>query len=132
MARQEIELGTRPLERALFDGAIDNVGGDVLGWLTRTVDYGGNIASVGLAGGAELKTTVIPFILRAVNLLGINSVTTPRELRLAVWQRIASNLRPRHLDRIVTREIGFDELPSAFSAYVKGEVTGRTVVKIGG
>jgi acrylyl-CoA reductase (NADPH) len=132
MARQEIEFGTRPLERALFDGAIDNVGGDVLGWLTRTMNYGGNIASVGLAGGAELKTTVIPFILRAVNLLGINSVTTPRELRLAVWQRIASNLRPRHLDRIVTREIGFDELPHAFSAYVKGEVTGRTVVKIGG
>jgi acrylyl-CoA reductase (NADPH) len=132
MARQEIEFGTRPLERALFDGAIDNVGGDVLGWLTRTMNYGGNIASVGLAGGAELKTTVIPFILRAVNLLGINSVTTPRELRLAVWQRIASNLRPRHLDRIVTREIGFDELPDAFSAYVKGEVTGRTVVKIGG
>jgi acrylyl-CoA reductase (NADPH) len=132
MARQEIEFSTRPLERALFDGAIDNVGGDVLGWLTRTMNYGGNIASVGLAGGAELKTTVIPFILRAVNLLGINSVTTPRELRLAVWQRIASNLRPRHLDRIVTREIGFDELPHAFSAYVKGEVTGRTVVKIGG
>jgi acrylyl-CoA reductase (NADPH) len=132
MPRQEIELSTRPLERALFDGAIDNVGGDVLGWLTRTMNYGGNIASVGLAGGAELKTTVIPFILRAVNLLGINSVATPRELRLAVWQRIASNLRPRHLDRIVTREIGFDELPGAFSAYVKGEVTGRTVVKIGG
>jgi acrylyl-CoA reductase (NADPH) len=132
MARQEIQLSTRPLERALFDGAIDNVGGDVLGWLTRTMNYGANIASVGLAGGAELKTTVIPFILRAVNLLGINSVTTPRELRLAVWQRIASNLRPRHLDRIVTREIGFDELPHAFSAYVKGEVTGRTVVKIGG
>ncbi len=132
MARQEIEFGTRPLERALFDGAIDNVGGDVLGWLTRTMNYGGNIASVGLAGGAELKTTVMPFILRAVNLLGINSVTTPRELRLAVWQRIASNLRPRHLDRIVTREIGFDELPGAFGAYVKGEVTGRTVVRIGG
>jgi acrylyl-CoA reductase (NADPH) len=132
MPRQEIELSTRPLERALFDGAIDNVGGGVLGWLTRTMNYGGNIASVGLAGGAELKTTVIPFILRAVNLLGINSVATPRELRLAVWQRIASNLRPRHLDRIVTREIGFDELPGAFSAYVKGEVTGRTVVKIGG
>lgn len=132
MPRQEIELSTRPLEKALFDGAIDNVGGDVLGWLTRTMNYGANIASVGLAGGAELKTTVIPFILRAVNLLGINSVTTPRELRLAVWQRIASNLSPRHLDRIVTREIGFDELPGAFSAYVKGEVTGRTVVKIGG
>jgi len=111
---------------------VDNVGGDLLGWLIRSVTYGGNVASVGLAGGAELKITVIPFILRAVNLLGINSVTTPRELRLAVWQRIASNLKPRHLDRIVTREISFDELPGAFAGYMKGEVTGRTVVRIGG
>jgi acrylyl-CoA reductase (NADPH) len=132
MLRQEIEYSTRPLEKTLFSGAVDNVGGDLLGWLTRSITYGGNIASVGLAGGAELKTTVIPFILRAVNLLGINSVSTPRELRLAVWQRIASNLKPRHLDRIVTREIGFDELPGALGAYTKGEVTGRTVVRIGG
>jgi len=132
MARQEIDYGTRPLERTLFSGAVDNVGGDLLGWLIRSVTYGGNVASVGLAGGAELKITVIPFILRAVNLLGINSVTTPRELRLAVWQRIASNLKPRHLDRIVTREISFDELPGAFAGYMKGEVTGRTVVRIGG
>jgi acrylyl-CoA reductase (NADPH) len=132
MLRQEIEYSTRPLEKTLFSGAVDNVGGDLLGWLTRSITYGGNIASVGLAGGAELKTTVIPFILRAVNLLGINSVSTPRELRLAVWQRIASNLKPRQLDRIVTREIGFDELPGAFGGYTKGEVTGRTVVRIGG
>jgi acrylyl-CoA reductase (NADPH) len=132
MLRQEIEYSTRPLEKTLFSGAVDNVGGDLLGWLTRSITYGGNIASVGLAGGAELKTTVIPFILRAVNLLGINSVSTPRELRLAVWQRIASNLKPRHLDRIVTREIGFDELPGAFGGYTKSEVTGRTVVRIGG
>jgi acrylyl-CoA reductase (NADPH) len=132
MSRQEIQYSTRPLEKTLFDGAVDNVGGDLLGWLTRSIAYGGNIASVGLAGGAELKTTVIPFILRAVNLLGINSVSTPRDLRLAVWQRIASTLRPRHLDRIVTREIGFEELPGAFAAYLKGEVTGRTVVRIGG
>jgi acrylyl-CoA reductase (NADPH) len=132
MARQEIQFSTRPLEKTIFSGAVDNVGGDLLGWLTRSIAYGGNIASVGLAGGAELKTTVIPFILRGVNLLGINSVSTPRDLRLAVWQRIASNLKPRHLDRIVTREIAFDELPGAFAGYTKGEITGRTVVRIGG
>jgi acrylyl-CoA reductase (NADPH) len=132
MARQEIQFSTRPLEKTIFSGAVDNVGGDLLGWLTRSIAYGGNIASVGLAGGAELKTTVIPFILRGVNLLGINSVSTPRDLRLAVWQRIASNLEPRHLDRIVTREIAFDELPGAFAGYTKGEITGRTVVRIGG
>jgi NADPH2:quinone reductase len=130
LARQEINFGSKPLESIQFAGAVDNVGGDMLTWLTRTVDFGGNIASIGLAGGAELKTTVMPFILRAVSLLGINSVMTPREMRLAVWKRIATDLRPRHLDRIVTRVIGFDELPGEFPAYIQGNVIGRTVVKI--
>jgi acrylyl-CoA reductase (NADPH) len=130
LARQEINFGTRPLESVQFGGAIDNVGGDMLAWLTRIIDFRGNIASVGLAGSAELKTTVMPFILRAVNLLGINSSTTPREMRLAVWKRIATDLRPRHLDRIVTRTIAFDDLPGAFPAYIEGGVVGRTVVKI--
>src|SRR5438105_3890318 len=122
--------GSRPLETARFGGAIDNVGGDVLTWLTRTVDFWGNIASIGLTGGAELKTTVMPFILRGVALLGINSSATRREWRLAVWQRIATDLRPRHLSRIVTRTIDFDELPGAFPAYLEGKITGRTVVRI--
>lgn len=130
LARGELELGTRPLETARFAGAIDNVGGELLAWLTRTVDFWGTIASIGLAGGAELKTTVMPFILRGVSLIGINSSATPRDWRLAVWQRIATDLRPRHLDRIVTRSIGFDELPAAFPAYLEGRVTGRTVVRI--
>ena len=130
LSRQEIDLGTRPLETARFAGAIDNVGGELLGWLTRTVDFWGNIASIGLTGGAELKTTVMPFILRGVALLGINSSATRREWRLTVWQRIATDLRPRHLARIVTRTIDFDELPGAFPAYLEGKVTGRTVVRI--
>ena len=131
LLRQELDLGSRPLEAARFAGAIDNLGGEVLAWLTRTVDFWGNIASIGLAANAELKTTVLPFILRGVTLIGINSSATPREWRLAVWQRIATDLRPRHLARIVTRTIDFEELPAAFPAYVKGEVTGRTVVRIG-
>jgi acrylyl-CoA reductase (NADPH) len=130
LLRQELNFGSRPLESVQFGGAIDNVGGEMLTWLTRTVDFWGNIASIGLAGSAELKTTVMPFILRAVSLLGINTSTTPREMRLAVWKRIATDLRPRHLDRIVTRTIGFDELPGAFPAYIEGGVVGRTVVKI--
>jgi len=131
LQRQEIDFGSRPLEGVRFAGAIDNVGSETLAWLTRTVDYWGNIASIGLAGGAELKTTVMPFILRGINLLGINSSATPRELRLSVWKRIATDLRPRHLDRIVTRTISFDELPGAFPGYIDGTVTGRTVVRIG-
>ena len=130
LARQEIDFGSRPLETAQFAGAIDSVGGETLAWLTRTTSYGGNIASVGLAGGAELKTTVMPFILRAVNLLGINSSATPRALRLKVWERISTDLMPRHLDLIVTRTISFDELPGAFASYIEGRVTGRTLVRI--
>ena len=130
LRRQEIDPGTRPMEKALWAGAVDNVGGDLLAWLTRTVDQWGNIASVGLAGGPELKTTVMPFILRGVNLLGINSVLTPRATRLAVWSRIAGDLRPAKLDRICTKVVPFADLPAYFDDYLQGRVTGRTVVKI--
>lgn len=130
LLRQDIEFGSKPLEPVRFGGAIDNLGGEMLTWLARSLDFSGNIASIGLAGNAQINMTVLPFILRGINLLGINSSATPRELRLAVWKRIASDLKPRHLERIVTRCIGFDELPSAFDAYLKGEVTGRTIVRI--
>lgn len=131
LLRDEINFGKRPLEVAQWGGAIDNLGGDYLAWLTRTVNYGGNIASIGLAASHELHTTVIPFILRAVCLLGINSVDTPRPLRLEVWDRIGTDLKPRHLDVIGSRTIGFDELPDAFQAYIDGTIVGRTVVEIG-
>jgi acrylyl-CoA reductase (NADPH) len=130
LRRQDIDLGSKPMEKALWAGAVDNLGGQVLTWLTRTVDQWGNIASVGLAGGHELNTTVMPFILRGVNLLGINSVLTPRETRLEVWRRIATDLRPAALDRICTKIVGFDELPAQFDDYIEGRVTGRTVVRI--
>jgi len=131
LLRDEIDLGSRPMEKAEWAGAIDNLGGEYLAWLTRTMKYGGNIASIGLASSIALKTTVIPFILRGVCLLGINSVDTPRDLRLAVWSRIANDLRPQHLDRIGSQTIDFKELPDYFQAYLDGKVTGRTVVKIG-
>ena len=130
LRRQEIDFGKRPLEAAQWAGAIDNVGGEMLTWLTRTMDFWGSIASVGLAGSHELHTTVMPFILRGVNLLGINSSATRRDLRLEVWKRISTDLRPRHFDRLVTRTIGFDELPGAFADYLEGRVVGRTVVRI--
>jgi len=129
--RGDLNLGKRPLEAALWAGAIDNLGGEVLTWLTRTVDFFGNIASIGLAASPELHTTVLPFILRGVSLLGVNSVANPRELRLKVWDRIATDLRPRHLERICARTIGWDELLAAFPAYIAGTVQGRTLVRIG-
>ena len=131
LLRDQVDLGKRPIEKAQWAGAIDNLGGDYLTWLTRTTQYGGNIASVGLAASPALNTTVLPFILRAVCLLGINSVDTPRDLRLAVWSRIAGDLRPRHLDAIGELIIGFEELPEYFQAFLDGEVTGRIVVRIG-
>ena len=130
LLRDDIDFGKRPLEKGEWAGAIDNLGGDYLAWLTRTMLYGGNIASIGLAASHELNTTVMPFILRAVCLLGINSVETPRDLRRAVWRRIGSDLKPQHLDTIGHRTITFDDLPQAFQDYIDGTVTGRTVVKI--
>ena len=130
LLRDELDLGKRPMERAEWAGAIDNLGGDYLAWLIRTMSYGGNISSIGLAASPALNTTVLPFILRAVCLLGINSVETPPDLRRAVWARIGSDLKPAHLDTIGHRTIGFDELPGAFQAYIDGTMTGRTVVEI--
>ena len=130
--RSEVEMGARPLERAEWAGAVDNVGGDQLAWLTRTVMPAGNIAAIGLAGGSKLSTTVMPFILRGVNLLGINSVTISPELREHAWGRCGSDLKPRHIDTIVTREVGLDELHGVFEGHMEGAVTGRTVIRIEG
>jgi NADPH2:quinone reductase len=126
----ELEMGTRPLEAAQWGGAIDNLGGDVLAWLTRTVKPWGNIASIGLASSIQLNTTVMPFILRAVSLLGINSTDVPPTLRQKVWQRLASDLRPQHFDKIITREVSLDEVPDVVGAYVSNQITGRAIVKI--
>lgn len=130
LLREDIDPGSRPMEEATWAGAIDNVGGELLTWLTRTTNFWGNIASIGMAGSVELKSTVLPFILRGVNLLGINSVFTPRAVRLEVWKRLATDLKPRHLDQIVTRTIDFEQLPGAFDDYIQAGVTGRTVVRI--
>jgi NADPH2:quinone reductase len=131
-SRHDVEMGNRPLEKPQWGGAVDNVGGETLGWLTRTVHPLGNIASIGLAGGFKLETTVMPFILRGISLLGINSVFPPMPVRQHVWARLASDFKPRHLDKIANRTIAFDELPQAFGGYVEGTITGRTVVRIGG
>ena len=127
----DLEMGERPLEKGLWAGAIDAVGGKTLAWITRTMNPLGNIASIGLAGGSDLNTTVMPFILRGVNLLGINSTYCPVPFREKVWSRLATDLKPQALDTIVNRTVAFDDLPDLFSGYMEGTVTGRTVVKIG-
>ena len=129
--RHDLEMGTRSMEKALWGGAVDNVGGDTLAWLTRTVRPWGNIASIGLAGGYKLETTVMPFILRGVSLLGINSVECTDAIRKNAWHRVSTDLKPRHLDKIITHEIEFSELPDAFNDFMSGQHLGRTIVKIG-
>jgi NADPH2:quinone reductase len=127
--RKTLERGTRPLEKALWAGAVDTLGGDWLAWITRTMQPHGTIAAIGLAAGTDLNTTVMPFILRGVALLGIDSSATPRPLRLEVWDRLATDLKPRHLASL-TQVIDFKELPQAFPRFLEGKVRGRIVVRI--
>ena len=127
--RRELELESRPLGRSTWGGAIDNLGGDILSWLTRTTKPRGNIASIGLAASADLQTTVMPFILRGVSLLGINLEFYP-DLRKIIWEKLSSDMKPNHLNTIITKEVTLDELPTCFDAYIDGKVTGRTLVKI--
>ncbi|HUR41520.1 MAG TPA: YhdH/YhfP family quinone oxidoreductase [Verrucomicrobiae bacterium] len=130
VSRQSLDLGTKPMERGLWGGAVDNLGGPTLAWLTRTVKPWGNIASIGLAQSHELATTVMPFILRGVSLLGIHSVECPRPWREEIWRRLAGDWKPRHLGSIVTREVGLEQVQAACTDLVQGTVTGRVLVKI--
>ena len=120
----------RPLEKTRWAGAVDCVGGAVLAGVVRGLKYGGAVAACGNTGGIKLEATVLPFILRGVSLLGVDSVQTPIEARRETWARLATDLRPPHLDDAITREIGLDELDEALSAVLRGELQGRTVVKV--
>jgi acrylyl-CoA reductase (NADPH) len=121
---------SRPLERGRWAGAVDAVGGATLAYLLRTTNYGGSIALSGNAGGVEFSSTVFPFILRAVNILGIDSVAVPIERRIAIWDRLASDLRPPHLDEAIAHEISLEDAPDALTRIVRGEIQGRTVVRV--
>jgi acrylyl-CoA reductase (NADPH) len=129
--RQSLELTKmRPLDRSLWAGAIDNLGGDVLAWMLSTMKSDGKVASVGLAADFKLSTTVMPFILRGVYLLGINSADVAMALRQKLWDRLANEWRPSRVQaKVVT--IDFDDLPTHFDAFLKGTARGRTVVRVG-
>jgi putative YhdH/YhfP family quinone oxidoreductase len=121
----------RPLEKELWAGSIDSVGGSTLAYLIRTTKYGGSIAAFGMTGGNNFSSSVFPFILRGVNLLGIDSVACPMELRREIWQHLASDYKPEHLLSHIGHEISFEELPAALAKILKGGARGHTVVKIG-
>ena len=129
LSRSSLQMGTKPLEKSLWAGAVDPVGGDTLAWLTRTMMRGGTIASSGLAGGTELHTTVMPFILRGIKLLGIDSVACPMAQRTQAWRRLASDLKPTCL-RSMAQEIQMSDLPNAFVSILKGATRGRRIVNL--
>lgn len=132
MLRSSLDLSRiRPLDKALWAGAVDNLGGDVLAWIASTMKQGGTIASIGLASSTTLNTTVMPFILRGACLLGIDSGYIGEPYRSGVWQRLCTDLRPRHLAEM-SRTIAFDELPQVFDSFIKGQARGRVVVEVAG
>jgi len=130
LSRTTLAMGTRPLETARWAAAVDAVGGDLLAWLTRTTDYWGSIASTGLTGGIELRTTVMPFILRGVSLIGIDSAMCPMTVRSEVWRRLATDMKPADLSSIA-HEITLDGLAAAFETLLAGKARGRFVVNVG-
>jgi acrylyl-CoA reductase (NADPH) len=133
ITRGSLTTAGKPLETAVWGGAIDNLGGETLAYLTRTVRPWGNIACIGLAQSPTLNTTVMPLILRGVSLLGIHSVDVPRAWRLAVWDKLAGEWKPHDIERLIVRAvIGLEEVPRACEGLLAGEARGRYVVSIGG
>ncbi|WP_201755350.1 acrylyl-CoA reductase family protein [Paenibacillus glycinis] len=120
----------KPLRSEQWAAAIDPVGGASLPYVLSTVRYGGSVALSGLTGGGEFPATVYPFILRGVNLLGIDSVSCPAHLRALLWSRIGGEWKPERLEDMVAGEVALDELPEALPAILKGGVRGRTIVKV--
>lgn len=130
VARDELsDPSGKPLESERWAGCVDAVGGTVLARVLAQMKYGTSVAAVGLAGGVKLETTVIPFLLRGVSLLGIDSVMQPYESRLAAWGRIASDLPLNTLEAMIEHAT-LSDLPELGSAILEGQVRGRVVVDV--
>ncbi len=133
LSREETSAASdRPMEKQRWAAVVDPVGGAATAYALRTTRYGGAVALSGLTGGTDLATTVFPFILRSVSLLGIDSVETPGDVRRAVWARLATDLRPKGLEDQITREIALDDLDPFLDEVLAGKARGRTVVRVGG
>lgn len=130
ISRHDLELGQRPLESARWAGCIDSVGGDMLAGIATAIKPWGNIAACGLAGGIKVNTTVMPFIIRGVSLLGIDSPQCPYPIREAIWPRLGADWKPRHLDQICRGRVGLDGLPEIFDRMLSGDSRGRVVVDL--
>jgi NADPH2:quinone reductase len=124
-----LELGSRPLEAARFGGVIDNVGGELLAGLVRHVSLWGQVACIGMAASPQLEGTVFPLILRGVSLLGVSSANCPMPLRLEVWGRLGADLKPAHLEEIVSREVSLDAVAESACLLVERRALGRILVR---
>jgi len=131
LSREEVMSSGRPLESARWAGCIDSVGGDMLASICTQVKPWGNIAACGLAGGIKLETTVMPFIIRGVSLIGIDSPTCPYPIREIIWKKLAADWKPRHLERIATNEVDLEGIAGVLDGMLAGGSIGRTLVKIG-
>lgn len=129
--RHQLAFSGKPMESVRFGGALDTVGGAMLAGLLPLIAPYGNLAVCGNAGGIAFDSTVMPLIIRGASVLGIASAGTARELRRTIWKRLAGDWKPRHLERIATREVTLDELPDVFARMLAGESFGRTVVRLG-
>lgn len=131
LGRDEVSADAgAPLEAERWAGAVDPVGGSTLAYLLRTTCYGGSVANCGLTGGRELNTTVGPFILRGVNLLGIESVMCPVDVRSSLWRRLGTDLKPAHLTASIAHEVDLDGVAPVVAQILTGAVTGRTIVRL--
>ncbi|MGF1726510.1 MDR family oxidoreductase [Photobacterium nomapromontoriensis] len=127
--RSEFAEPARPLDKQLWAGAIDTVGSNMLARVLSQVDYDGAVAACGLAGGFDLPTTVMPFILRNVKLLGIDSVMCPFEKRQHAWQRLGELLPTSYFEQ-ACREVSLEEIAECAEAITNGQITGRVVIKL--
>lgn len=128
--RDQLELGDRPLENARFGGAVDNVGGKLLAQILAHTQLWGNVCSIGLAESSELSTTVMPFILRGVSLLGVSSNNCPLKLRQKIWQNLAGPWKPKKLEGLISRSVALSELPKAFDDLLERRIQGRILVDL--
>lgn len=131
ISREDVLGGSiKPLDKQLWQAAVDPVGGSSLAAILSKISYSGSVAVSGLTGGTSVPTTVLPFILRGVNLLGIDSVFCPADRRLKLWDRMAGDLKPQNLETLVDREISLHELPQALSDTLKSNTRGRILVRL--
>ncbi|MGN6706422.1 MAG: acrylyl-CoA reductase family protein [Rhodanobacter sp.] len=128
--RHQLAFSDKPMDSARFGGALDNVGDGMLAGLLPLIVPYGNMALCGNAGGIAFDSTVMPFIIRGTSLLGVASAGTARDIRDEIWRRLASDWKPRHLERIATRDIALEELPQVFERMLAGESFGRTLVHV--